>query len=71
MRDQLQVQKLRTEDVGVLSKHFRSELDRTHHSDLFDQDAGQFSFYVAWAGDAFHDPLSGAPTWTRVGILSP
>ena len=51
MRHQLQVQKVRTEDVGVLSEHFRSELDRTHHSDLFDQDAGHFSFHVAWVGD--------------------
>ncbi|HKO93170.1 MAG TPA: GNAT family N-acetyltransferase [Polyangiaceae bacterium] len=48
MRDQLKVRKLRTEDVGVLGEHFRSEVDRTHHSD---QDAGHFSFHVAWAGD--------------------
>jgi len=50
MRDQFQVQKLRTEDVSVLSEHFRSEADRTHHRDLFDQDAGHLSFHVAWAG---------------------
>ncbi|HKO90711.1 MAG TPA: GNAT family N-acetyltransferase [Polyangiaceae bacterium] len=51
MRDQPHVQKLRAEDVGVLSEHFRSELDRTHHSDLLDQDAGNFSFHVAWVRD--------------------